>query len=1118
MAFDKRPDKGFETKKINNPSNSVKDISIPGPYLMVGNKLSFQLDHFFGFRVPLLPYREWQKWSENLTSAADAGGTDNFGRAYYQDRQVLRERLRAMVTRSDILEALQVASPDLVESLPRWLNEPDSEKGQRLEAALVRYFARMCHRPTPFGLFAGHGMGRMGSRTHLQVPPRECLQRRSRLDMGYLCELVGELRKNMELRDHLEYRPNTSLYRVGSLYRHSHVEVVNGRSRLHLVEIQPDDALETALARAKDGASLADLVDSLVDDDLPTAEVRRYLNELIDKQILVSNLEPNTTGQEFLPQLVTLLQRSASSTVAASALNRAERTLQVLDARGIGNPPEAYQELSRTLEALPVRITPSKLWQVDLFFPEAGITLGPEVQQDLILAASLLERLMPMSSFDPFAAFKEGFERRYDQRWVPLAEALDPEYGVGWTGANGNVPLSTPLLDGLLLDGLAPGPEELPGLQPREVHLLKRVLDLRFLGKTHLELGDQDLAAMEITHPGYPMPHSFACQVELYKALSRAQDPGDHLILIHGAWGPSAARMLGRFCHGDPGLAAAVCRHLREEERMQPHAVFAEVAHLPEGRMGNVMVRPVLRAFEIPFLGRSGAPAAQWICVEDLYVGLREGRVVLWSRRLNREVVPRLSSAAAYHDRGSDMYRFLACLQDQGVKRGLGFSWGNLAGEAALPRVTRGKLVLARAQWRLSPDEMATLRKAPGTKDRFLQFQNLRRERGFPRHLLLADADNELPVDLENPLAVEALWSILKSRREALLVEDLAAEGCLLANGPDGAFTHQLVVTFLARPDRPPPAPAPPVLTEPHIAYAPGSEWLFVKLYMGQHAADRLLAGAIGGWVRSQADTGAIDRWFFLRYSDPEPHLRFRFHGNPERIWNGVFPDFKRLVQPFLSSGLIWRLQLDTYEAETLRYGGHNNRERAERVFMADSETALEILSGQGGTKDPGSRWRIALASVDAYLDDAGIRLEDRILRCRAWASELGKSYELPGSPIEHRLGARFRLERRNLSLHLDGADSRKEGVLPGLGALRKRTGSIRPLLMEMSLMEGRGDLVGSLEEILPSFIHMSLNRLLSSAQRTQEWVIYLLLIRWYQSKLGQARRAAQPGSNGPVD
>ena len=42
---------------------------------------------------------------------------------------------------------------------------------------------------------------------------------------------------------------------------------------------------------------------------------------------------------------------------------------------------------------------------------------------------------------------------------------------------------------------------------------------------------------------------------------------------------------------------------------------------------------------------------------------------------------------------------------------------------------------------------------------------------GLPRYVALRDADNELPVDLENILSIEAVVDVLKTRGQATLVE-----------------------------------------------------------------------------------------------------------------------------------------------------------------------------------------------------------------------------------------------------------------------------------------------------------------------------------------------------------
>lgn len=77
-------------------------------------------------------------------------------------------------------------------------------------------------------------------------------------------------------------------------------------------------------------------------------------------------------------------------------------------------------------------------------------------------------------------------------------------------------------------------------------------------------------------------------------------------MLLESAAGPSGANLLGACCRGDGQLLARLSEHLRAEEAVRPGAVFAELIYLPEAGTGDWMVRPVLRDYEIPILGRSG--------------------------------------------------------------------------------------------------------------------------------------------------------------------------------------------------------------------------------------------------------------------------------------------------------------------------------------------------------------------------------------------------------------------------------------------------------------------------------------------------------------------------------
>ncbi len=54
---------------------------------------------------------------------------------------------------------------------------------------------------------------------------------------------------------------------------------------------------------------------------------------------------------------------------------------------------------------------------------------------------------------------------------------------------------------------------------------------------------------------------------------------------------------------------------------------------------------PAVRDYELPFLGHASVPPERRIDASDLLIGNRDGRFVLWSRSLDREVIPRVTTA-----------------------------------------------------------------------------------------------------------------------------------------------------------------------------------------------------------------------------------------------------------------------------------------------------------------------------------------------------------------------------------------------------------------------------------------------------------------------------------------
>ena len=1055
---------------------------------------------FFVLRTPLLPLAALTEWSQGLEARAVADDPAALEEAVAADRARLRARLEATCTEPGFREAIFVASPSLESAIDSWRKDPDGDRGQRAEAALVAYLMRAASRPTPFGLFAGCTTGRIGETTRLPVPGRSGLRRHTRLDMDYLWTLAQAIEADPALRAGLRYRPNSGLYEIGGRLLFPEARDHGGSRSYHLVAVDNTPYLAQTLALARGGERLEVLARALVTSDISLAEAAEYVGELVDSQLLVADSQPQVTGPPPGDDMATVLAGSG----AGGALREAQERLAAIDAAGIGASPEAYRQIAADLGGLPAAPDPQRLVQVDLVKPAAGTTLSGQVAADILRGAQIMHALTRPGGAGALAGFREQFARRYETREMPLAQVLDEETGIGFPAPGQAGTEGAPLLAGLPLRAVAGQAET---WTRRDAFLCRKLTAALAAGRDEVSI---EAAEADDLRGGddLPLPDAFDVVAAIVAPSPDAVRDGAYQVLIGSAGGPSGARLLGRFCHADDDLHELVLAHLRAEESARPGCVFAEVVHLPQGRTGNILSRPVLRGYEIPYLGRSGAAASRQLPVSDLLVSVQGERIVLRSRALGREVIPRLTAAHNFAHGGLGTYRFLCALQHQDICPGVMWDWGPLRDAPFLPRVVSGRAVLSRATWNLGQAELAAFA-LPRGPEQFAAVQRLRDRLRLPRYVALADSDNELVTDLDNVLCIEALAHQVRRRAAISLLEMLPGPGQLCAAGPEGRFAHQVIVPFV-RPAPAPSGPGPGRRPErqhrpPDVArrFPPGSEWLYLKLFTGQATADQVLAGLAPALSQALA-SGRADSWHFIRYGDPDWHVRLRVHGPPEALLSDVLPRLRDLTAPLLAAGLVWRTQLDTYEREVERYGGPAGIADCERIFHADSEAVAQIIRQLPGDAGAELRWRAGLLGIDQLLGDLGLTLAEK--RDLAWAARQGYGREMgAGAGFQHAISARFRKERPSLEPLLAGAGQAVPGEMAGcLQALERRSAAIAEPARRLRALTDTGP---GRPALAMSLAHMHVNRLLRSAQRAQELVLYEMLDRLYTSRA--AREAA---------
>ncbi|MGI5339831.1 lantibiotic dehydratase [Streptomyces sp. CA-181903] len=604
----------------------------------------------------------------------------------------------------------------------------------------------------------------------------------------------------------------------------------------------------------------------------------------------------------------------------------------------------------------------------------ADVRLPEAVAEEVRRYASVMWTLSPRWAALPHLRdYQDAFVDRYGTNGlVPLGELVDPHRGLGLPAAYQD-PAAAP-----------------PAHDPRDDTARRRRLLLAELvqealsahgGELRLDSGVRALLTQEEpsdaerrTMPPQSLELCFHLLADDLAALDRGEFrliAGPHT----GSW--TAGATVARFAQ----LLGATEDLARTLGRLDDgRALPAQVVFRPhDPRVLNPMRVPALVPHRIPVgvYADPGRPGhLDW---RRLLVGVDASGLRLTDPATGRTVLPVVPHMVNPHRLAPGPARLLV---DIGHGRGrpwTGWDWYGLEDLPVLPRVTLGRVTLCPRRWK--PDRH--LRAAAADPTRWdAEVAAWRDRHGVPDLVQLVVDDRGHGLDLTDPWHRRVLRHEVSAGVPFVVTEDPSADGSGL--GWTGGHRTEVVVPLVHRPGPAgsAPATAPPTVTSRTAAprtvapspragrHLPGEDWLYAKLYAAEDAHAELL----GRWLpRLVRDAGEdTDRWFFLRYRDPDPHLRLRFHGAPGPLHGHVLPVLARHARSWQDAGLLRRLVLDTYEPETGRYGGPDAMPHAERLFHLDSRSALDQLAlrARGGPKPPDEV--LAAANHAALLESLG--------------------------------------------------------------------------------------------------------------------------------------------------
>ncbi|WP_439879722.1 lantibiotic dehydratase [Pontibacter sp. MBLB2868] len=957
---------------------------------------------------------------------------------------------------------------------------------------LRKYLNRMCFRPTPFGLFSGVATATWGGGNNtLAVVHTEGLKAVVSLGYGEVMKLANELLLQ-ELAPYHMYRSNTSFYRVKDEIRYVRYEndTGSGKRNFFVDALGYNTFLQSLLTFCQSGKSKEAVV-HFIKESLAANEEEgcAFFEQLTAQQLLLSTLEPTITGEDYLGRLLRLC---ASLHLDTPRVNHVRQLLEKLDTvsgvagkENIGNAILGlYQSFSHLKKAK------SPLY-VNLDLGKAAGGLDISYQTCLLEGLECLNRLLPTQQPQGLQHFADAFSKKFEGRAVPLLVALDPEIGVGYEAlASG---YSSPKL--LEEMHLAVAGEHHPTIKWTPAHAL---LMEKWQNRTHamaaIHLNKQEVERLPVETKTGKLPPTTSVLFRVHRGK----------VFIEQAGGASATALLGRFTPVSEKIDNMAKALAAQEQKANPHVLFAEIAHTSDAHTANIDRRNVIREFEIPVLVQATLPLERQIPLSDLWVRVEAGQVVLFSQKLQKEIIPRLGSAFNYIRNDLSFFRFLCDLQYQGLKANFTLDLHSFfPGMGFYPRVAYRSTILHLATWHLKKEQFASVLAVSG-KQALQALRQLAAEQGWPRYIAFTEHDHQLVIDLQQEDDLVSFIQEIRKKAQVVVKEFpfVDESAAVVADEKQKPFIHQFMAALYHEQEVYPasrlPVKARQGTKKIKRKLLPGNEWLYFKIYCHPSRSNQILTDSILPVVNRLQKQGTVRQWFYVRYRDPEYHIRVRLAVSPAYVGSALNTLHQKLARQ-LEKGVVRDVQLAVYERELERYGPEL-MEATEAFFSASSALVAGTIKQHSHEETDFAYYEVGFSGIDAIA--TSIFTADLAEKAAFFSGLYERFYlEFNGDKVlREQLSATYRVVSRTSILPVFPPDAPKEKL-----ALRKLWHRMQATLQEI---EQKAAMLPPERKtrFAADLMHMHLNRLFVDEPRKQEMVAYYCLWRHYKSLIARSK------------
>ncbi|MBG6112000.1 thiopeptide-type bacteriocin biosynthesis protein [Flavobacterium sp. CG_9.10] len=271
-----------------------------------------------------------------------------------------------------------------------------------------------------------------------------------------------------------------------------------------------------------------------------------------------------------------------------------------------------------------------------------------------------------------------------------------------------------------------------------------------------------------------------------------------------------------------------------------------------------------------------------------------------------------------------------------------------------------------------------------------------------------------------------------------------------------------------------------------------GSEWLYYKIYTGVKTADLILLEKLYPVIVDLTAEKIIDQWFFIRYKDPDDHIRIRFNCKTPENTSNVIAKMYPVLNKLLVENSIWKIQTDTYQREIERYG-ENTMMDSEFLFWQDSEMIINYLKIKSDFINDEIQLLFSCYAIDTFLNSFSLTNADKLLLMDDLQLAFKKEFSAD-KVLKKEMDAHYRTLSRDIDLFITGKV--QQHFVELFKIIEEKSKAIAAIAASI-----RVKVEIPLLDFLSSHIHMMVNRQFTSRQRHYELIIYDHLYRYYKTQ-----------------